>query len=193
MAYVIGITGGIASGKSIVSHYVEELGYKVIDADLIAHDVVDIGSQGLASLVKKFTKDILDEQGYLDRKRLGEMVFSDENKRKLLNQILHPLIREAVERELEKSQETIIFLIVPLLYEANFELYCNEVWLITAPELQRLDRIQKRDKLSREEAYQRIQAQMSDEEKIQRGPIVLENNGEVSVLKAKVDKLLESR
>lgn len=195
MAYIIGLCGGIGSGKSAVSHYLEEKGYPIVDADIVAREVVRKGSLGLELLVAHFGKEILSKTGELDRTLLGELVFNDEEKRSLLNHLLHPLIEEDIVKKLHALEnEKVVFLVVPLFYEAGYERYTDEVFFVSADESLRLKRIQKRDESSAELALKKIKSQLSEDELIARfKPTVIKNNTTLDELKDSVDALLKKR
>lgn len=195
MAYIIGLCGGIGSGKSAVSRYLEEKGYPIVDADIVAREVVRKGSLGLELLVAHFGKEILSQEGELDRTLLGELVFNDEEKRSLLNHLLHPLIEEEIVKKLQALEnEKVVFLVVPLFYEAGYERYTDEVFFVSADELLRLKRIQKRDDSSAELALKKIKSQLSEDELIARfKPTVIKNNTTLDELKDSVDALLKKR
>lgn len=194
MAKVIGLTGGIASGKTIISDYLVSQGFHVIDADLIAREVVAPGSPGLSAVREKFGDHLVLPDGRLNRKMLGETVFSDANALASLNQLLHPFIQVCIQEALDALPESgLAFLVVPLLYETNDQALCDEVWLVMAPMDARLQRLMQRDKLTREEAEARIATQMTDEEKLKHRPVVFCNNGSVADLIRQVEEKLEER
>lgn len=193
MAKIIGLTGGIASGKSAVSNYVEALGYKVIDADLVAREVVEKGSHGLELLCEHFGEAILDTSGELDRKRFGELIFNNEANRLLANRLLHPLIEDSIRRRLEAcALDEVVFLVVPLFYEAGYQKYTDDVWYVTADEASRLLRMAKRDAISEDLAKKKLESQLTKEEVLKKfSPTVIENNSTLEVLKEKVDDLVK--
>lgn len=195
MAYVIGLCGGIGSGKSAVSAYLEKKGYPIIDADLVARVVVKKGSEGLKRLVDCFGKGILNGSGALDRKALGELIFSDEAKRLKVNELLHPLIEAHIVSALkDRENERVVFLVVPLFFEAGYERYVDEVFYVSAEEGLRLKRIASRDKISSDLAFKKIKSQLSEEAIISRyHPTVIQNNGTIEALEKKVSLLLEEK
>lgn len=195
MAYIIGLCGGIGSGKTAVSDYLKEKGYSIIDADLVAREVVEKGSEGLAALVRHFGEAILDDKGALNRKLLGELIFHDEKKRCLVNALLHPLIEERILFYLKAlDNEAVIFLVVPLFFEAGYDRYTDEVFYVSAEENIRLERIQVRDNISRDLARKKLQSQMTEAEVVARfNPTVIKNNGSIENLREKVDELLTKR
>ena len=177
---VIGLTGGIATGKSSVALFLEERGLPVIDADALSRDAVKPGSPCLARIVDTFGCDVLSADGTLDRKRLGVIVFSDPEKRKLLEEIIHPkirrLARECIAAAVAEGQ-TVVFYMAPLLIEAGAKDLVDEIWVVTAsPEVQ-LERVMSRDGISRAQAERIIAAQMPLKDKERFGQIVIDNSG----------------
>ena len=177
---VIGLTGGIASGKSSIARFFQAKGALVIDADQLSREAVEPGSRGLAEVVAAFGEGVLADDGRLDRKRLGELVFSDSARRSRLEGILHPEIRRLAEERIACAAETghrVVFYMAPLLIEAGATERVDEVWVVTVrPEVQ-LKRLQLRDNISRDEAQRIIDSQMPLAEKERYGRIVIDNSG----------------
>lgn len=177
---VVGLTGGIACGKSTVANMFMELGCVVIDADKAAREVVEPGQKGLEGVIQRFGKSILNEHGRLDRKALGQIVFSDEQARTDLNAILHPLIRQ---RMAEKKEEAwirnppFILMDIPLLFESKQEYTVDSVIVVYVSPYLQLMRLMERDQLTIQEAQQRIESQMPIEEKKQRADFLIDNSG----------------
>lgn len=187
---IIGLTGNIASGKSTVSRYLIEKEYEVIDADLVAREVVEVDSKGLILIVENFGKEILNEDGSLDRKKLGSIVFSDENKLSELNNLLHPLIRNEILNRIKNSTEQIVFVDAALLYETNLDKIVDEVWCVALDDDIQLDRLMKRDNIDKSDALNRIDSQGSNESKIKKADIIIMNNLETEDLYNRVDEIL---
>jgi dephospho-CoA kinase len=190
---VIGLTGGIGSGKSVVTDYLLEKGYAVIDADVLAREVVAVGSEGLAAVVARFGESVLLPDGSLDRKGLAARVFSDESARAALNAILHARIGRAMRARLARRRaagEPVVFLSVPLLLETGMQTAVDAVWLVDADEEERVRRIARRDGLRPQEARARIAAQMPTAEKLRYASDVLDNSGAPDDLRRTVDALL---
>lgn len=177
---VIGLTGGIATGKSDISRFFQERGALVIDADQLARQAVEPDSPGLAAVVSAFGEGIRASDGSLDRKRLGALVFADSVKRIQLEAILHPEIRRLAEERIAKAAESglrVVFYVAPLLIEAKATDRVDEVWVVTVrPEVQ-LERLMLRDGISRDEAQRIIASQMPLTEKESYGRIVIDNSG----------------
>jgi dephospho-CoA kinase len=191
---VIGLTGGIGSGKSAVTDYLLERGYAVIDADAVAREVVAAGSEGLAAVVARFGESVLLPDGNLDRKGLATRVFSDEDARLALNAILHGRIDREMRARLARRREageTVVFLSVPLLLEAGMQEGVDAVWIVDADEEERVRRIVRRDGLRPHEARARIAAQMPASERLRYASDVLDNSGTPDDLRHAVDVLLE--
>ena len=177
---VIGLTGGIASGKSSVASVFQAKGAMVIDADQLAREAVEPGSRGLAEVTAAFGKGVLASDGRLDRQRLGALVFSDGQKRKQLEGILHPEIKRLAEERIAGAAGTghrVVFYMAPLLIEAGATDRVDEVWVVTVrPEVQ-LERLVLRDGISRDEAQRIIDSQMPLAEKEKYGRVVIDNSG----------------
>ncbi len=177
--YIVGLTGGIASGKTEAAKYLEGLGAHCIDADAISRALTAQGAPLLAEIRNEFGDDVFDESGALNRAALGKIVFASPEKRRKLDAITHPTIQRAMLDEVEQSEqagEKLVFLIVPLLYETGMDVLCDETWLVsTDPELQK-ERLMRRDGLSLEDAENRIQAQMPLDQKIARASVVIDNS-----------------
>ena len=176
---VIGLTGSIATGKSQVSNYLRDKGIKVVDADLIARGVVDI------PIVKDEIKKAFGENIYvnenLDRKKLAEIVFNNDKKRDILNDIMHPHIYKIILDEIKNSKE-IVFVDIPLLFEnekvnEKFGLKFDEIWLVYVDREIQIERLMKRDGISREYAEKKINSQISVEEKRKKADVIIDNSG----------------
>lgn len=191
--YVIGVTGGIGAGKSIVSRILVDLGAKVIDADKIARDIVKPGEPALKELVEEFGEQILTQEGELDRKKLSDIVFGDNEKLEKLNKITHKYIIERiinlVEKEKKEKRFDIVVLDVPIPVKKGFLDIADEIWVVTANKQTRIERIIKRNGFSREEAEKRIASLPGDEEYLEIADEVIENNSTLEDLEKKVAKL----
>ena len=162
--YVIGLTGGIACGKSHVSRELRALGVPVMDADAISHGLTAPGGAALPAIREAFGDDIFDGET-LNRKALGALVFSDDEKRRQLEGILHPLILQTMLEDTAASQAPIVAWDVPLLFETGLDQQCDEVWCVYITLGEQLKRVMRRDHLSQQAAQARIDSQMSMEEK----------------------------
>lgn len=178
---VLGITGGIACGKSLISRFFEELGAEVLSADLLAREVVRPGENTFKEIVAHFGDEILTGEGTIDRARLAQRIFQSPDERQKLNQITHPAIARLADlriNELRKKQEIpLIIYEAPLLFEAGREKSVDLVLVVTSTPERQIERLMRRDNVPREEALQKISAQMPLADKIDRADIVIENNG----------------
>ena len=189
----IGITGGIGSGKSEVTKLLRERGYTVIDADEISRAAAALGEPALDKIREAFGDLVFLEDGNLDRATLAEIIFSEEGKRRIAEGIFHVEIGKRIKTLYDEAilrGETKIFICMPLLYETGSADGMDEVWVVTAAEETRIKRVMKRDGLSEFDVYLRLSAQLEEDERLDKGAIVIENNGSLKELKEKVDTLL---
>lgn len=193
--YRIGLTGSIATGKSTVTNMLKELGAFVIDCDKTARDVVAPGTRGLAKIEAAFGKDAIGADGSMDRVYIGDLVFRNPEMKKRLENILFPLIFEALDEELlrlEREGATpVVFLDMPLLYEVKYDSYVDEVWLVYVPFEVQLSRLMKRNGYTKEEALLRIHSQMSVDKKKSLAQQVIDNSGTLEDTKEQVRSLWE--
>ena len=188
--YLIGLTGGIAAGKSTVAKRWAEHGALEIDADQVARDVVEPGTVGLGRVVEAFGSDVLTADGELDRKQLARQIFSDAGKRELLNSILHPLIKERTRQLLsELPAESIVVYNVPLLVEAAVDHPFDLVVTVEAPEEEQLRRLVETRGLTESEARSRIAAQAKPIERAARADRILNSNQDINLLLRDTDAL----
>ena len=190
---VIGLTGGIASGKTTVSNLFKISGVPVIDADLVARQVVEKGTVGLSALVNRFGEAILNTDGTLNRTELGKRMFSEEAIRSEVNDILQPIIRQEIISRMQAYKDqgkTLIVLDVPLLFEMHYENLCDDIIVVAVSVETQIARMEKRNGYTRQEALERIQSQMPLEEKVKRATIVWSNEGTLQELEQKVQQWL---
>lgn len=190
---IIGLTGGIASGKSTVSAYLREQGYAVLDADQLVHDLQAPGGSLYEALLGQFGSEILASDGRLDRPKLAELIFSSPENLELSNHLQDQIIREAlaVERDRLLNQHDLIFLDIPLLFEKGYETWCDQIWLVAVDETVQLERLMARNSYSREDAKKRLSSQMPLAEKLKRADRVIDNNGTREETYKQVELLLE--
>lgn len=190
---IIGLTGSIASGKSTVSNMLKELGYPIVDADLVARVVVEKGNKTLETIKVAFGEEVLSEDGTLNREKLGTIIFSSPQKRKQLNDIMHPAIREEMLRQkndlLEAGFDTIV-MDIPLLFESKLQSYVDKILVVTVTEETQLNRLMARNNYSLEEAKARIQSQLPLSIKEQGADAVIYNNGTIEYTKEQLLKIL---
>lgn len=179
MSYVLGITGGIASGKSTVVNVFRSYDFPIVDGDVVARRVVEPETPGLLALVNVFGDSIITPEGTLDRKKLGSLIFQDETERKKLNQTLEPFIRSEIDRQIEiaKKNSPLVIADIPLLYESDYKKQMDAVAVVYTDQSTQLKRLMARNQLSEVEAMNRINSQMSLEEKKQLADIVFDNRG----------------
>lgn len=193
MGQIIGITGGIASGKSTVSLYLQELGFTIVDADLASRAVVEPGEEAYHQVVEAFGEDILLTDGNIDRVKLGSIIFNDQEKRLLLNGIVHPAVRNwmrvKTEAALASGEET-VFMDIPLLFESKLTFMVDKTLLIYVDEQVQLERLMNRNGLSETEALARINSQMPLADKKALADAVLDNNGDINETKRQVKAIL---
>lgn len=190
--YLVGLTGGIGSGKSTVSQMLISKGFTVIDADEISREVVAPGSIGLERLVAYFGSDVLNDEGQLNRRKLGEYVFDTPHALEKLNQILHPLIHLSIKAKIEAfNSESVIFIDIPLLFETGNKNEYDEVLLIYVDEETALNRIVSRDQITIELAAKKIDAQMPIDVKRQLADYVIVNDDGIEQLNNRVSDYLE--
>ena len=192
----IGLTGGIGTGKSLVSDFLKNQGAALVNADLLGHEAYYPGTPGFQQVVDAFGKGIVGVDGNVDRKKLGPIVFSDPEYMDRLNGIMHPLIKDMiVDRltEIASSGGEIAVVEAAILLEAGWKPLFDEIWVVTASAEEIITRLESRNNLSREDAQQRIDSQMSSEERISYADIVLENNGTIEKLKERVEELWKER
>lgn len=186
----IALTGGIASGKSFVADEFAARGASIIDSDVLAREVVEPGTAGLARIVERFGPDMLDGEGKLDRARLGELVFSNEEARQQLNSIVHPLVRErAAALEAAAPEGTVVIHVIPLLVETGLDRGFDRIIVVDVPVQVQLDRLRRRNGLSVGEAQARISAQATREERAAVASYFIDNSGERHETAAQVDRV----
>ena len=192
----IGITGGIGSGKSVVTDLLREKGYSVIDADEVAREAAMPGEPAMLRLREEIGDEVFHGDGSLDRLKLAKAMFSDPLTLMTVNEIFHGDIKERVEgyvNEREEKGGKGVFLSVPLLFETDAGWMTDEVWLVTADDDVRLRRVMERDGLPEEDVRARMASQMPEDDKRARADIVIENNGAIGELYAEIEELLAKR
>lgn len=189
MSLVVGLTGGIASGKSLVASLFTQRGVPVIDADQVARDVVVPGSDALHEIIQRFGSDILCADGTLNRRRLREWVFSDTAARKDLEIIMHPRIHAEMARQRDQAKGNYKMLMVPLLARSGMRSLVNRILVIDTPAATQLQRLIRRDDISEELANSMLKAQESRKQRLGMADDVLINDGSADVLGPLVDQL----
>lgn len=193
-SFILGLTGGIGTGKTTVSGMFKELGAIIIDADEISRHALDIGADCYSTTVEAFGPSIVAEDGRIDRKRLARIVFNDAYQLERLNGIIHPYVRRTIHAETERIKSSGCYLIVwdiPLLLESGYDKETDAVLVVTCPTEIRLERLYARSGLNKEEALSRMRAQMTDEQRCARANYVIDNNGTIGDLRSKVQAVFE--
>lgn len=193
MPKVIGLTGGIASGKSTVSELLSVFGFKVVDADKAAREAVKKGNKGLAQVREVFGDEAIDENGEMNRRYMGDLVFNHPEKRLELNAIIHPIVRDIMEEEKQEylKQGYNVIMDIPLLFENELENTVDEVWVIYTSESIQMDRLMQRNNLSLEDAKARVYSQISIDKKSRMADHVIDNLGDKLELKQNLERLLK--
>jgi dephospho-CoA kinase len=198
--FLIGLTGGIASGKSTVAKLLASYGAETIDADQVARDVVLPGSVGLQAVVNEFGAEVLSDSGELDRDLLGQIVFKEPEKRKALEQILHPLIKKRTTELLAASKSSVVVYAVPLLVEANVDYPFDMILTVEAGVENQVERIVRSRGLSEADAQRRIDAQASTAERSERADFVIDSSGthvqleqQIAILWPKIEQAAEKK
>lgn len=192
IGFVLGLTGGIATGKSTAAAIFNSHGVPIIDGDIIAREVVTRKSEGLLALVDVFGEVILQKDGTLDRKVLGQIVFNSAEQRKKMNQLLDPFIRTAITEQIEqlKAEYPLVVADIPLLYEGHYDQLMDAVAVIYLPGNSQIQRLIQRNHLSFEEAKKRVSSQLSIEEKKALADVVFDNSGSKEMLKTQIENWL---
>ncbi|MBC6309450.1 dephospho-CoA kinase [Listeria sp. FSL L7-1582] len=195
MAYIIGLTGGIASGKSTVSKMLHDAGFPIVDADIAARQVVQAGTEGAKQIRATFGAEVFQENGELDRQKLGNIIFHDSEKRAALNAIVHPLVRRWMlaerDRLLAAGHDLIIF-DIPLLIESKLQEMVDTVVVVFVDEQTQLERLMQRNKLSESEAQARISSQIPLSDKIKQADIVIDNSQSLAETEQQVNALIRT-
>lgn len=191
--YVVAITGGIGSGKTTVANQFAELGIEVVDADVIAREVVEPGTPALAAIAAHFGSAVITPDGQLDRRRLRERVFTDPQAKGWLNALLHPLIRTEMQHQCAAARSPYCLLVVPLLVENRLTALANRVLVIDVDEATQIERTCRRDGVSREQAQAILAAQASRADRLAAADDVLDNqNGTPEAIKSRILALHET-
>lgn len=189
MTYVVGLTGGIGSGKSVATAEFEKLGITIVDADVVARQVVMPGTPCLQAIEKHFGSRLLTESGELNRKALRQRIFSNPEEKDWLNKLLHPAIREEILTQLKQAQSPYVILSAPLLLENGLEKYCQRVLVVDVPESTQIERTIQRDESPKEEIEAIMKSQLNRNKRLQKADDILSNDGSIEELRRLVVKL----
>lgn len=175
--FVIGLTGNIATGKSVVRRMLEHLGAYTIDADALTHRTYSKGAPGYQKVIDRFGRWVVNKEGEIDRKKLGILVFSDPEAMKQLEEIVHPLVRQAAEILIKRATQQVVVIEAIKLLEGDLRNVCNSIWVTNAPEVVQVDRLMRKRGFTREQALERIRAQAPQSVKVATANIVITNTG----------------
>lgn len=192
----IGLTGGIGTGKTQVAGILEEFGALIVGADLLGHEVYRKGTDGWAEVVEAFGEEVLDSEGEVDRRKLGRIVFSDPQALSRLNAIVHPRIFRLVGERVEEARASgrpVTVVEAALLIEAGWDAAVDEVWVVTSSEDHVMERLRDRDNMDEDSARARIAAQMTQEERLRHADAIIDNDGNLAELRARVQELWSKR
>ncbi|MEY2910890.1 MAG: dephospho-CoA kinase [Dolichospermum sp.] len=189
---LIGLTGGIATGKSTVANYLAT-GYNlpILDADIYARNAVSFGSPILSKIVEKYGEDIIFNDGSLNRGKLGEVIFNVPEERHWVESLIHPYVRSCFDKAIQESSANTLILVIPLLFEANLEGLVNQIWVVSCSEQQQLERLMARNNLTAEQAAARINSQLPIAEKIARADVNLDNSSNLESLLQQIDRVMK--
>ena len=190
---IIGLTGGIATGKTTVTNYLASVyNLPIFDADIYAREAVSLGSPTLGAIAQRYGEQILLPDGSLNRQKLGEIIFNREDQRNWVENLIHPDVRDRFLKAIALSSSQILVLVVPLLFEAGMTDLVTEIWVVHCSQEQQLQRLIQRNHLNREQARARINSQLSIEEKVTHADVVLDNSSTLEVLLEQVDVALKT-
>lgn len=189
MPYIVALSGGIASGKTTVANLFAQLGVPVVDADIIARQLVEPGSLALQYLISHFGSQILLPSGELNRAKLREIIFRSDKERQWLNQYLHPLIQQETQRQIRQLNAPYVLWVVPLLIENNLQSLANRIVIIDTPEEIQQNRLQLRDNIDKNLAKNMILSQTTNEKRLSYADDIINNNNQIADLKVQVENL----
>jgi dephospho-CoA kinase len=188
MKRVIGLTGGIATGKTTVANYLADAyNLPVLDADIYAREAVDVDSPLLEQIVKRHGEKILLADGSLNREKLGEIIFNNQQERLWVDNLIHPYVGDRLSLDIKETSVKTLVAVVPLLFEAGMTDLVTEIWVVSCSQKQQLNRLMQRNQLTLEQAQARINSQMPLTEKNKKADIVLDNGSTVEKLLQQVD------
>jgi len=198
MTLIVGLTGGIVGGKSTVASMFRDLGAKIIDADKLGHDVILPNKPAWKKIVKIFGKDILQNDLTIDREKLGKIVFANQSLLKKLNEITHPEIIKMIKKEIDSAknkthdQEKVLIIDAALIYEAKIDRFMDKIIVVYIDKDKQIERLIKRNNLSKDEAIQRIKSQIAMEEKAKMADYVIDNSNSLNKTREQVEKIWQS-
>lgn len=190
--YIVGITGGIACGKTTATEHLQTLGALVLDADVESRAVTAPGGTALPAIREKFGDEVFNEDGTLNRQALGRIVFADVEQRHALEGIIHPMVQHKMMADLHeagRNGETVVFLSVPLLYETGMDALCDETWVLALDRETQIRRLIERDQMDVEAAERRIDSQMNPEERMAKANVVIRTNRSIEQTRTELSAL----
>jgi len=187
--YVIGLTGNIACGKSLVLTTLADLGAETFDGDRVAHAVMRHGERAWQGILERFGQEVVGEDGEIDRRKLGSIVFSDPQALDDLDHIVHPAVVAAIRASVPRSTSNVVVIDAIKLFEAGLAADCDEVWVVDCTREQQIERLMRRNGLTRDDAITRIEAQPPQSEKVARADRVIDNSGTVEATVEQVRRL----
>lgn len=186
--HIIGLTGGIATGKTTVANYLAgAYNLPILDADIYAREAVSVGSPILGAIAQRYGQQILLADANLNRQKLGEIIFNNQEERNWVEQLIHPDVGNRFLKAIAASSAQTLVLVVPLLFEAGMTNLVTEIWVVSCSEEQQLERLMRRNNLTLEQAQTRIKSQMPIAEKVARADVVLDNSSSLEALLKQVD------
>ena len=189
--YIVGLTGGIGSGKTTVANEFASYGIELVDADVVARQVVEPGSDCLEQIIARFGEQITLADGNLDRSKLRAIIFADPEQKQWLNQLMHPAIRQLMLQQLEQAQSPYVILVAPLLFENGLEKYTDVTLVVDINEQLQQERTSRRDQVSQQQVAQIIAAQLPRQQRLERADFVLENEEDWAQVQPKIAPLHE--
>jgi len=191
--YIIGLTGGIASGKTGASDFLATMGMTIVDADVISRSVTAAGGAALTAIREKFGDGVFLPDGTLDRRALGEVVFSSQARKRELEAIIHPMVQRQALEEIRNAQTPIVVLSVPLMFETAMDALCDEVWVMAVERETQIVRVMARDRLTRDAAARRVDSQMAPEVREANADVVIRTDRDIEQTRAQLASLAHDR
>lgn len=190
MTYVIGLTGGIASGKTTVANlFNHHFGIEIVDADIVAREVVAQGSEGLTQIAERFGTDILLDDGQLNRAKLREIIFADLSQKQWLDSLLHPMIRHQMQKQLTEVKSDYALLVIPLMVENQLQAMANRVLVVDVDEQIQIERTMKRDDVSKQQAHSILKSQATRQQRLAIADDVIKNHSQNGQLLSQITDL----
>lgn len=191
---IVGLTGGIATGKSTVTNYLEaNYNFPLVDADILAREAVNINSPIFQQIVNRYGREILAVDGNLDRQKLGKIIFRNKTEKLWLESLIHPFVLHSFRQKIKEINSRVIILVIPLLFEAKMTNIVTEIWVVACDFKTQLNRLQERNNLSEDNAILRINSQISLGEKIKLANVVFDNNKSLEYLHKQIDQIVKNR